>query len=120
MNYSEFLSRIIDDGIKAAEADYKDELKLKGAKAGFEACRGLQPDQLVGLLKDSELHTRVKRSECSDDYWYWRCFELEVEWVVNCLSAILVNEGKRPLLPYLPTARAMMKAVEVVGVTPLN
>lgn len=42
------------------------------------------------------------------------CFQMEVEWVLNCLSAADID--RTPLLSHLPTARGVMKAAEVLGV----
>ena len=36
-------------------------------------------------------------------YWYARCFALEVEWVCNVVSAMLMNEGRPTIVT--PTAR---------------
>lgn len=119
MGYEQFLTRIIDEGIAAAKADYteeKDAGKLKGSIAGFEACRGKSPAELKDVL--AKAHERVTQAYLDNldpvDYFEIRCFEAEVEWVCNCVSAILMNEGMPVIVP--PTARGVMKAAEVVGV----
>ena len=54
-----------------------------------------------------------------DNYWWFRCFQLEVEWVCNVVSAMLMNEGHHtPLLSWLPTANGAMKAASIVGIAP--
>ena len=59
MEYGEFLSRIVDDGIVAARRDYADRPdRLMGAVAGFEACRGRTPGELVDLLRRARGRTR--------------------------------------------------------------
>lgn len=59
MNYNDFLNRIIDDGITAAKRDYENSPdKLKGAVAGFEACRGKSPPELFELLREAGEATR--------------------------------------------------------------
>lgn len=113
MNLAAFLDRIIDDGIKAAAADYAEGPKLDGSIAGFEACRGKTPEQLMDLWSEAgraTIHEHMKPGDI-DTYWYWNCYQLEVEWVLNCLSAAM----GRPLLGYLPTARGAIKAAEVLG-----
>ena len=51
MNYNDFLSRVIDDGIAAATADYADdEPRRIGAVAGFNACRQKSPEELLELF----------------------------------------------------------------------
>lgn len=123
MTYDDFLTRIIDDGIEAAKADYtkpEQATHLKGAVAGFEACRGKPPAGLVILLGEAHKRTMEAYGEDVLDYWERRCFELEVEWVTNCVSALLVNQGGLPLTSYHPTARGVMKAAEVLGSTTIH
>lgn len=125
MTYDEFLTRIIDDGIAAARADYAKPEQvewLEGSIAGFEACRGKNPLALRELLTaamknagDARVHNAPP-----EDYWYLKCLALEVEWVANCVSALLVNQDGHPLASHLPTARAVMKAAEVIGVAPME
>lgn len=123
MNYEDYLSQIIDDGIAAANRDYtkpRDASKLRGSIAGFEACRGLEPQAIAALLQEcgdktaQALHASHANEITTDAYWEVRCFELEVEWVANCISAVLMNQG----LPVIinPTARGMMQAAKIVGV----
>jgi hypothetical protein len=117
VQHSEFVTRIIDDGIAAAREDYADSPeKLEGAVAGFEACRGLSPLELISVLEYAALETQRAFRDQSPDYWRVRCFELEAEWVCNCVSAALVNSGVGPLRSDFPTARAVRKAAEVLGV----
>lgn len=115
-----FVTKIIDDGIAAARADYAhDAAKMKGAVAGFEACRNKDPLQLRNLLSDARRKAGALyfvEEEKLDAYWEARCFELEVEWVCNVVSAALVNRGDPPILQ--PTARGVMKAAEILGVGP--
>ena len=111
------LNTIIDDGIEAARGDYtepRNKPKLDGSIAGFEACRGKSPDQIVLLMQEADATTRQKMMEQAPDYWYWRCYQLEVEWVANVLSAILDAQGL-PIISNV-TARGMMKAAEIIGV----
>lgn len=122
MTYDEFLTRIIDDGIEAARKSYsqpKQRAKLEGSLEGFEACRGLNPAQLLALLEDAGQRVEAARRRVDDgadidEYWKERCRESEIEWTANCLSAVLANQGMKPIVP--PTARGVMKAAEVVGV----
>lgn len=123
MNYDEFLTRIIDDGIEAARKDYKrpeQRAKLSGALEGFETCRDKNPEELSVLLKAAQRKTRIARSRVNegeigvDDYWRIRCCEAEIEWVCNVVSAMLVNQGTPPIIT--PTARGALKAAEILGV----
>lgn len=118
MDYTTFLSRIIDDGIVAARADYaNDEDKREGAVEGFEACRGKVPLEILVLLQDAGAATYKALREDDPHYWRVRSRESEIEWVANCVSAILINMGSAPLASHLPTARAVMKAAEVFGIS---
>lgn len=116
MTYDEFLVRVIDEGIAAARRDYADDApRREGAVAGFEACRGRQPAELGALLIQAESQAgRAHWGESSERYWYLRCFALEVEWVCNVVSAILVNEGRDPIVP--PTCRGVRRAAKIAGV----
>jgi hypothetical protein len=116
MNYYELLDRIIEEGIAAAEADYEEGPKLDGSVAGFEACRGKPPESLRALFEQAhaDTHNAIMANVAEEDYWRIRCYEAEVEWVCNCVSAMLMNEGKPVIVP--PTAGAMMKVASIVGV----
>lgn len=117
MTYEEFLHRIIEDGLVAAKTDYKEEdSRREGAVAGFEACRGKNPVELMELLTRCQEGSKkmLMESHDEDTWWYSRAYEAEVEWVCNAVSAALMNQG----LPVIvaPTARGVMKAAELLGV----
>lgn len=128
MTYDEFLTQVIDGGIAAAQKDYADDLsKREGSIAGFEACWGKQSAELKALLTLARKQTDDAfwasqegkkepdvRGKGSNHYWYWRCFELEVEWVCNVVSAMLMNEGRGTIVP--PTCRGVRRAAEIVSV----
>jgi hypothetical protein len=117
VNYDEFLMRVIDDGLVAARNSYQHRPeKLEGAIAGFEACRGKSPQELQELLQKAFKDTAQARVDGLEInlYWKMRCYEAEIEWVCNVVSAILQNEGK-PTIVHV-TARAVIKAAEIVGV----
>lgn len=131
MTYEEFLARIIDDGIEAARRDYAKKTRaahLRGAVAGFEACRGKSPIELKVLLDRAcmashDAHDELVQGRRASPgstrpanlagYWEARCYELEVEWVCNCVSAMLYNEGHPVIVP--PTARGTIRAAEVLA-----
>ena len=111
------LNHIIDDGIEAARADYAkpaDKLKLDGSIRGFEDCRGKQPEQITVLIVSANEIVTDKRRERAADYWYWRCRALEIEWVANVLSNILMANRHPPIS--MMTARGAMKAASIIGV----
>lgn len=118
VSFAQLVDRVVDEGIAAATRDYhrpEDKQKLDGSVAGFQRCRGLDPTQLREALLDARLQaTEAHRSEAGD-YWWWRCRELEVEWVCNVVSAALMNVG----LPVIvqPTVRGFMLCAEIVGVS---
>lgn len=113
MDVSTFLTRIIDDGIAAARADYANKPeKRDGAVYGFELCRGKAPSEILALYTHAQHEVMLARERRGDDFWRYRCCEAEIEWVLNCLSAAL----QVSLLAWLPTARGFMKAAEVLGV----
>lgn len=119
MDYTEFLRRVIDEGIEAATSDYTKESEkqnLEGSIAGFNACRDKSPEELVEVWQKASDDMNNAFNEQKDNYWWFRCFHLEVEWVCNVVSAMLYNQGHKPLLAWLPTASAMMKAASIIGV----
>ena len=116
MNYDQFLDTIVNDGVRAARRDYKGGDKLKGSVAGFEACRGEGPAGLAVLLDAASAAAREARGREAADYWWFRCYELEVEWVCNCVSAMLRNEGLPTIVA--PTCRGAIKAADVLGGRP--
>ena len=100
MNYNDALNSIIDDGIEAARNDYSrpdQSQKREGSILGFEECRGLNPSQLAALLAESHAMTMTKHRNQASDYWYWRCRDIEIGWVCNVISAILVINEMRPI-----------------------
>jgi len=117
MDYGEFLSKVIDDGIEAVKKDYTKDSQaphLHGSVAGFEMCRVKNPVELAYLLLEAERNTKNSRmaQEDHDTYGFKRCYELEIEWVCNVVSALLMHRG----LPVVinPTARGVRKAMDIL------
>jgi hypothetical protein len=121
--YNQLLDRIIADGIAEvheAYADPKNHHKRDGAIEGFEACRGKSPADLVALWSEAEkIATQLVREHRENspedgdvtDYWRQRYKALQIEWVLNVVSA-----GRRqPLVAHLPTLRGMQKYAQIVG-----
>lgn len=120
MIFDDFVTKIVDDGIQAATDDYTrpdQQDKLRGSVAGFEICRGKNVEELRELLAASATATQ-DACQRDSDYWWYRCYESEVEWVCNCVSALLHNQ-KLPTI-VTSTARGAMKAAEIVGVKGMN
>jgi hypothetical protein len=116
MKLSQLIDAILAKGIPAAKTDYADSpQKAAGAVAGFEACRGKSPNELRDLLAAARTATQAAYfDDDKDNYWWYRCYEAEVEWVCNVVSCALVNSGLEPIVP--PTCRGMMMAAEIIGV----
>lgn len=121
MDFTTFLDRLIDDGISAAKDSYRrpeQQQKLLGSIAGFDACRqvrGIHVHKDLGeLLDSSKSATACARDQDKAKYWWYRCYEMEVEWVCNCVSAVLHNEGLPTIIT--PTMRGVFKAADIVGV----
>ncbi|MBN2421169.1 hypothetical protein JXB27_02725 [Candidatus Woesearchaeota archaeon] len=115
VTYEQFLDKVIVDGIAAVKIDYaKDSLKLEGALAGFNVCRHKNTKQLADILANAHSNTETAFNERAKDYWKIRCYESEIEWVCNCLSAVMQNQGMKPIIT--PTYRGYKKAAEIVGV----
>lgn len=122
MEYNEFLKRVIDEGINAVKSDYTkehDKYRLEGSIAGFEACRNKTPEELLIVWKESQEYVQksyIDRNE-PEKYWWFRCYQLEVEWVCNVVSAMLYNQDCKPILSWLPTCNGMSKAASILGVS---
>lgn len=119
MQYYEFLALIIEDGIEAVRLDYPrpdQNQKRDGSIKGFEECRNRDPLQLATLRSEAHVMTSTKYSEQATDYWYWRCRELEIEWVCNVVSGSLISQGLPPI--GICTARGVLKAAEILGSSP--
>ena len=133
MGYNEFLNIIIDTGIEAAKKDYtkpEDKDRLEGSIAGFEACRNKTPEELPEIYstageyahKEAMAYMNYKVG-CKDKskeetilaYRYFRCYQAEVEWVCNVISAMLINQNKPPIFSHLPTTRGMMRAIQIIN-----
>jgi hypothetical protein len=118
MNYEAFLTRIIEDGIAAAKRDYTgahQQVHLLGSLAGFEACRNKQPHELCAILDEAqEAAEGARRQHDVPMYWFKRCYQLEVRWVCNVVSAMLMNEGLPIIVPV--SARGVLKAAEIIGI----
>lgn len=118
MNYAEFLDEVIRRGIQGATEDYSGDAsrivaKRTGAVAGFESCRGKSPKELLLMLQEARkaAHPGIAEEDL-DRYWYLRCYEAEVEWVCNVVSAMLLNEGMSTVVT--PTARGVFLADKVL------
>lgn len=121
VTYAQLLDRVISDGILEVRVTYaepENHHKRDGAIEGFEACREKLPAQIVELWRAAN---QIKPD--GDDlpaYWRQRYKALQIEWVLNVLSVGLQALHKPPLLSHLPTARAVMKYVEIVGLRDEN
>lgn len=125
MTYQDFMQKLIDIGIEAARLDYAgagefNTERLAGSLDGFMECRGKSPIQIGELLEDSEkkaqqAFTRLDLNEISrGEYWRVRCRAIEIEWVTNCVSALLASQGLEPIIPY--SSRAVLTVAKIIGV----
>lgn len=116
MTNSHFIARVCDTGIEGARESYKDKPRhLAGSIAGFEACRAIEhPLELIALWQDANAAAEQVRRDAPDSYdayWEARCKALEIEWVLNCVSAACGAS----LLSWLPTARGAMHAATILN-----
>lgn len=119
MDYAAFLTTVIDQGIAAASESYRNSpSKLAGAVDGFNACRGKLPPELAELLTEARKATAKAYHDKAADYWRIRCYESEIEWTCNVVSAMLMNQGLAVIIP--PTARGVLKAATIIGVAAPN
>lgn len=114
MDRNDFLNAIIDDGIHEIEANYTrldQQEKRNGGVAGFKACRGKSNQELLDLKDSADQDAKRATGE---KYWYYRYFQLQVEWVLNVLSAGLRGQGQEPLTDF--TMRGFLKAADILGI----
>lgn len=112
MTHDELLDVIVEQGIDAARQDYNGR-KLDGAVAGFNACRGKSPQELKELLDICAISTRSAMREHSSEYWWYRCYQAEVEWVCNCISVALMGQGCPVIVT--PTISAAIFVGNILG-----
>jgi hypothetical protein len=116
MNLGEFTNKVIEQGIESAKYSYsspKDANCLKGALAGFEACRGKDPDQLRKLLEEAAEAVIKARSDRDENFIEIECYFMEIEWVCNVVSSILLY-NKMPSIVH-PTGRGAMAAYRIMA-----
>jgi len=123
MTYREFVTRIIIEGITelGIPADYSaTEADCAGALAGYLACRECESAPELGILLAfaRNKHAEVIAAPVPDATAcvFAARFAQSVEWVCNCTSALLLNEGLQPLTR--PTSRGIMKCSELLGAAP--
>ncbi len=114
----DFVYHVIEDGTSAARLSYagpRNASKLAGVLQGFEECRNLDADGIGALLAQASKDARDAMRRRDPAYWHCRCREAEIGWVANVVSAARLSQGLPTIVP--PTARGMLKADEVLGVT---
>jgi hypothetical protein len=118
MTHDQLVTAVIDGGVAGVRRDYsrpEQARELAGSVAGFEACRGKSVPELADLLGAARIATEdARKSSHGADYWWFRCYEAEVEWVCNVVSASLLNAGLPTIVP--PTAPGMLAAAQIIGV----
>jgi hypothetical protein len=119
MNRNELLNAIIDDGIEGVRHEYSgldQRMKRAGSIEGFERCRGMADEELLSLLQIAKQNTIQARQIVAVDYWRVRYVELQVEWVLQVLSAARYSKDLPPI-PSIPVmGRALRKAADILGV----
>lgn len=125
MKYHDFIETVIERGITAAKQSYVrvdstqvvvDKCKLVGSIAGFEACKNKLPQELLVLwVRATDKMNEVAAQKVARDvYLYWRCYQAEIEYVCDVVSAMLVNSGKRALLKGFPTIQGVNMARKIL------
>lgn len=94
-----FIELVIDDGIRSAPLSIYDDGGdgRVGSIAGFVACRGKTPFQLHTMLRAAELS--VQSIPWKDERRrFHNQYLLKVRWVCNCVSVVLIREGRTPIV----------------------
>jgi len=114
MEYLDFLNQVINNGIISAKQDYssiRQKNKLDGALTGFEACRNKKPEELLEIYKEISAYVTGENRE---NYLWFRCYQAEVEWVCNVVSAFCIGKLQPVLLPGFPTTNAIQQAAKII------
>lgn len=112
--YSEFLAAVINASIAAAREDYganpglNRERRLDGSILGLNECRMRMPYELKALLAEANERADQARNGEAEDYWFWRCRALEIEWVCNVMAAVTNQDTG-----VQPTARGIQMAQRI-------
>lgn len=115
MKYFDFLNQTVDHCIAQGELYQipQEESSMKFHTDGFEACRNKPPHELAALLQES-VKNRAEHFGQSD-YWYFRRYEVQVEWICNIVSVLLAARGNAPLAAHLPTSAAAEQLARLIG-----
>lgn len=123
MTYTEFVRQIITEGVEvlaSAALETPESPQLAGALSACEACLKCDSAPALGVLLAfaRNKHADVLREPVpdADRCLFAQGFAYEVEWICNCVSALLLNEGLQPLIT--PTSRGIMKCAELLGEAP--
>lgn len=103
-DYHQLLNRQIDLCIAAAKKSYAnstDKNKLEGSLAGLEACRGLELKEISSLLTTAYRYRSEARERQDENYWYFRCYEVEVKFIYQKAQIIFHLENSKWLPPFL-------------------
>lgn len=121
MSYNDFLNAIIDDGQSEVRLRFnkpEQKLRLDGCLDGFEACRGLTPEEIVAA-RDAATKRRQQALRRNDPrYWYFREREGQIEFVLGTVAWFSVHH-RGPCWTTIYT-RHQRKAMDVLGIQPLT
>ncbi len=90
--FSRYLNQVIDEGIAGAKKSYpnpEQKSKLDGSIAGFEACRGKTLEEIQEIATEIDEYQQQAFREHHDEYWYFRCYQAEVQFVLSRLRTMI-------------------------------
>lgn len=117
MLLADVLNFVIDDGIESLREQCiapDRRMRFEGGQAGFEACRGKEPAEMLELLAEASAKRHAAQIVNAPDYWWHRYYEVQIEYVASVMSAALAQHGLPPIVSI--TARSMIRYAEIVGV----
>lgn len=101
MKYEIFLENCITIGIMKSKQQYTD-IKLQGFLDGFNSCKSKNPYQLRESLKLARITTR-KAFKQKNNYWYYRSYELAIEWICRNIGYTYPTSGLRSIVSEIET-----------------
>lgn len=118
MEYTEFLHRIIEEEVASVKKKWftnRERNKLEGALNALENCRDKAPTELMEIFKENAGYADGAYKRGTGEYMWFEAYQATVKHILDLVSAVLVNEGGKPLMIGLPTAMGVTKATVILN-----
>lgn len=116
MTLGEVMHALIDEGVAQARIDLSlpsQSETLSGTIAGYESCRGLEPEEMMELLSRSGLELLGAVEQQRPEVTRLRAYDACVRFVASVMSCALEYHGLPPITRI--TFQARMRYAAIVG-----